>query len=129
MCYYFLIISKYNIRFCGSQTSLVLSTCSSCHFLYILIYLIDRKAWLERGGGVTYPVFLYTLSPYRWSHILISLYPYISISVFYNTLVFPFVTLATLSPLVFPTGSTYLFFLPNLPIHAYILTEPNFLII
>ena len=107
----FFIITKYNIIFPGIQTSLVLSTCSSCHFLYILIYLIDREAWPVRGGGVTYPFFPYTPSPYSWSHILISLYHYIFISVFYDPLDLLFVTLVTLSPLIFHTGSSYLFFL------------------
>jgi hypothetical protein len=48
MCYYFLIIPKYNITFSGSQTYFVPPTGSSYHFLYILISLIDREAWPVR---------------------------------------------------------------------------------
>ena len=115
MCLYFLIISKYNITFPGSQTGFVSPTGSPYHFLYILIYLIDREAWLERGGGVTYHFILHTPSPYRLSHILISLYHYILISVFYDPLDLLLVTLVTLSPLVFPTGFTYPIYLLVLP--------------
>ena len=73
----FFIIPKYNIIFSESQTSLVLSTRSFYHFLYILISLIDRRAWLERGGGVTYPISLYHPFPLpfvTYTYIPISLY-------------------------------------------------------
>jgi len=57
MCYYFLIYL--NITSLSQEAKQVYPF--FLLFLYILISLIDRRAWLERGGGVTYPSLLYHL--------------------------------------------------------------------
>jgi hypothetical protein len=80
---------------------------SLCCFVYTYIF-VYRKIWCVQWRGVGSPTILHYTSPYRLSHILISLYHYILISVFYTTLYSPLVTLDFfIHPILLHTHSFY----------------------
>jgi len=127
----FFIIPKYNIIFSGSQTRAHIG-------LYILISLIDRRAWFERGGGVTCPIFLYHPFPLLFvTYTYIPIFGYLDIRIPYPICLHvghtnkPVGLIIHLSPYhllfslpVSPTGFTYLFCLPVLP-YRYTLVLPT----
>jgi len=128
MCFIFLIIPKYNIKFLGSQARghlpwILHMFSMRMVYTYILLY---REVWRARGVGVTDPQPSYTPFPYIWSHTLLDLYIYIFISIYCVTLVPPFVTRLFSLP-VSPTWSSacssYLFFLLVPPITVYSLSQ------
>ena len=79
------LLPKYNIIFSGGQTKCVIS----CIYLYISY--IEKLGLCGAEGLPTTPSHT-TCSPYRLSHILISLYLYIWISVFRTLFAYTFVT-------------------------------------
>lgn len=80
------LLPKYNIIFSEGQTKCTIS----CIYLYILSI---EEFGLSGTGGLPTTLSYTTRSPYCWSHILISLYLYIWISVFRTLFAYRFVTL------------------------------------